>query len=440
MPRLTAEEVERYVALGKHALERSRAGDKDGAVTAYRRQMSIFPLNHEPYLRIALIESGRGNKKEAIELLREAVVRGFDDLVAVERAEAWTGVRKSTAFHKLQDAIPQLATYERKWPAWDAFGVARTPESLSFVLTRHAELIDRVDEMSPALGAIQTRRWKRLLDRASGAMLEAYAVRNPEAPDLAETLDHLMAKYAGVVLDRWGRLPAGAATRLESVSTMVLDRFPESDRRHAALVGIGLANYAIRDKKNRLPADNARKIREALGEVLADFSDSDVAATAAIELIRTELRVGDTLAAGTALREFRATQPTGSSQLTKVHRDLGATALKLAGLPRFEATTLAGQPIESGALRGKVVVLDFWATWCQPCVEDFRALRAIDEKHGDDHVQDGLGWDSDLVKAFGVQEIPFNVVVGTDGTVVAVNEHGKKLEKAVQRAVAASRS
>jgi hypothetical protein len=51
------------------------------------------------------------------------------------------------------------------------------------------------------------------------------------------------------------------------------------------------------------------------------------------------------------------------------------------------------------------------------------------------HLHDGLSWDSELVKTFGVREIPFNVVVGPDGSVLAVNEHGKRLEKAVKAAV-----
>jgi len=40
-----------------------------------------------------------------------------------------------------------------------------------------------------------------------------------------------------------------------------------------------------------------------------------------------------------------------------------------------------------------------------------------------------------VVRAFGIKEIPFNVVVGRDGTVRAVNEQGKRIEKAVRATV-----
>jgi hypothetical protein len=50
-------------------------------------------------------------------------------------------------------------------------------------------------------------------------------------------------------------------------------------------------------------------------------------------------------------------------------------------------------------------------------------------------LHDGQCWDSTLVEKFGVREIPFTVLVGPDGSVLAVNEHGKRLEKAVKAAV-----
>jgi cytochrome c biogenesis protein CcmG, thiol:disulfide interchange protein DsbE len=50
--------------------------------------------------------------------------------------------------------------------------------------------------------------------------------------------------------------------------------------------------------------------------------------------------------------------------------------------PAFRGPTLAGPPLALADLRGKVVLLDFWATWCAPCMAQLPALRRLDETLG----------------------------------------------------------
>ncbi len=51
--------------------------------------------------------------------------------------------------------------------------------------------------------------------------------------------------------------------------------------------------------------------------------------------------------------------------------------------PGFTLDSLAGQPITLSALRGKVVVLNLWASWCPPCRAEMPALNAVYEKFRD---------------------------------------------------------
>lgn len=49
-------------------------------------------------------------------------------------------------------------------------------------------------------------------------------------------------------------------------------------------------------------------------------------------------------------------------------------------LPRFEMTDIRGQTLTSESLKGKVVLIDFWATWCGPCVAATPMVQALHDQ------------------------------------------------------------
>ena len=51
-------------------------------------------------------------------------------------------------------------------------------------------------------------------------------------------------------------------------------------------------------------------------------------------------------------------------------------------LPEFSTRDLRGRRISSGDLRGKVVIVDFWATWCQPCKKEMPGYQKLADKYG----------------------------------------------------------
>lgn len=146
-------------------------------------------------------------------------------------------------------------------------------------------------------------------------------------------------------------------------------------------------------------------------------------------------------------------------KMTKVMKDKVARYKKVAigaVAPEFTLPDTAGNDMNINDLKGKYTLLDFWASWCSPCLLQVPDLKeaydvyhdkgfeivgvSVDSK-GDrwkkaiekyemnwPHVSDLKGWGSETASDYNVTFIPFNMLIDSEGKIIAKNLHSKELQ------------
>ncbi len=172
----------------------------------------------------------------------------------------------------------------------------------------------------------------------------------------------------------------------------------------------------------------------------------------------------------------QVTVPAAKSGQENTPFDLGATSVQVRGIqrtgrraPAFEVKTFEGKTIRLEDMKGKFVLLDFWATWAGTRNLDVQMLKAVHDAYGaDDRLvllgmnfdaeaslgagaakESGFKWPQAFVgpwgqgtiyQGYGLQGLPDNVLIDPDGKIAARNLRGSNIRNTIRTKLGAPRS
>lgn len=160
-----------------------------------------------------------------------------------------------------------------------------------------------------------------------------------------------------------------------------------------------------------------------------------------------------------ALKRFLELEP-GATEASQARAMISNTRMIDAKVaPSFAVKSHTGDDLTLEKLRGRVVLLEFWASWCTPCRIDLPEVRKIWTKYGGDRFviiginldsdrqafdaymkeesitwpqyYDGLGWGNKISQLYGVYSIPHTVVIDQDGVIQATGARGDELSEKI---------
>jgi thiol-disulfide isomerase/thioredoxin len=228
----------------------------------------------------------------------------------------------------------------------------------------------------------------------------------------------------------------------------------------------------ITQKMDSLTADSlSKQLQKPYETMIAQYSDkvaqkirenaSSFASIMAIQQLKPENYMDVYKALDQGLQQ----KYPGSDDIKSFHAMVQQTQMMVA---RAEATKVGNEAPELilptpdnkelalSSLRGKVVLIDFWASWCGPCRKEMPNVKLVYQKYKDKGFEiygvsldkdrnawleaiekDGLKWpqvsdlkfwQSEAAQTYAVQSIPHTVLIGKDGKIIASGLRGAELE------------
>jgi len=282
----------------------------------------------------------------------------------------------------------------------------------------------------------------------SSADLTAPAAR-PSSPEAERAFQELSERLQAQVKEAGDR-QAAAREAIEPLQGFIR-QYPDDAITDKAYLSLGNMQLAVNDTAGAIAA---------FERVAARSTDAKLKSMAALFLGKAHAQAGQIHEARAAFEKLIATEQ-GSQYADAAQEALGRLSIVPGGRPpSFVMRDLRGRNQSPEQYHGKVLLIDFWATWCQPCLEEMPNLRRVYDRYHDrgfeivgvsldtdaaalqefvaeeklpwPQICDERGPKGELARRMGVISIPTLVLIDRKGVIRHVNTRGAALEAAVK--------
>lgn len=212
------------------------------------------------------------------------------------------------------------------------------------------------------------------------------------------------------------------------------------------IASVGLDQNVVKDiidKNMEMVPDSTQAMRYALGGVIIG--------------LQAKKHPSFSEYASQFIEKFGANTDAVSLDRLKDQMEQAKSFVPGGSAPEIEMETPEGKMMKLSELRGKVVLIDFWASWCGPCRKENPNVVRVYEKYKSEgfeilgvsldqtkekweaaiakdgltwhHVSDLKGWQNEAAQSFGVRSIPDTVLLDKEGKIIARNLRGSALEQ-----------